>query len=743
MRLLAAAFASLALAALVAGARASADTTPGCPDWNSPDTLRLAGGSPQTTKLGTPFGDGLQVVLVNSNGCPVTAPVAGQEITFTAPSSGASGTFASTGTNSVTVGANGSGAAAAPQFTANRVAGSYSVVATSIYGQVVFTVTNTATGVVASVAADGPTRQSATVGERYTRPFSVKVLDANGDPVSGTTVTFSLGQAQAGGGGGGGSTGPGASFDGGATQATAVTDDTGAASSPAVTANDTAGTFTASASVQGVSQPLVFRLDNLAGKPPVLKRRGAARQSANVNARFRAPLEVAVHDASGQPVAGTTVTFSLGDGNGAGGGGAGGGGGAQAAGATFLEGQAQATATTDARGIAVSPLFTANAVAGLFTATASVTGATQPASFTLDNLAGKPPVLKRRGVARQSAKVNARFRTPLEVAVHDASGRPVQGTTVTFSLGGAGGAGGSGGSGGAQPAGATFVGGQAQATATTDARGIAVSPLFTANAVAGLFTATASINGVTQPASFTLDNLAVRAPEVTALGGGRRVATVDGRFAGPLRVRVAGPDGPVAGATVTFAIGGAGGNSGGGANNGGGGASAGATFAGGSAQATATTDARGIAVSPPLTANTVAGTFAATATTSAAQGQATFALRNVAARAASIAAGAAASESATVGSQFPVRPAVVVTDAKGNPVAGARVTFKAPAHGPSGQFMVHGHARSAVTVATDATGAAVAPPFHAGSAAGGYALVATVGGAARPAAFALVNLPAE
>jgi hypothetical protein len=619
VRLLAAAFASLALAALVAGARASADPTPTCPDWNSPDTLRLAGGSPQTTKLGTPFGDGLQVVLVNSNGCPVTAPVAGREITFTAPDSGATGTFASTGTNSVTVGANGSGAAAAPQFTANRVAGTYSIVATSIYGQVIFTLTNTATGVVASFGAAGPSRQSATVGRRYAHALSTQVLDANGDPVPGTTVTFSLGQAEGGASGGGGATGPGASFDGGAAQATAETDATGTATSPAFTANDTAGAFTASASVQGVSQPLVFRLDNLAGKPPSVR---------------------------------------------------------------------------------------------------------------------------RRGPARQSAKVNARYGRPLEVAVRDAAGRPVQGTTVTFSLGDAGGGGGGGGTGGAQPAGATFVGGQAQATATTDARGVAVSPLFTANAVAGPFTATASISGTTQPASFTLDNLAVRAPQISALAGGRRVATVDGRFARRLRVRVAGPTGPVRGVTVTFAVGATGGGGGADAGGGGGGSSAGATFTGGSSQATATTDARGIAVAPPLTANTVAGTFAATATTTAAQGQATFSLRNVAARAASIAAGAAAAESAAVDSRFPVRPAVVVTDAKGNPVAGVQVTFTAPARGPSGRFVVHGHARRAVTVATDATGAAVAPPFRAGPAAGGYALVAAVRGAARPAAFALVNLPA-
>jgi adhesin/invasin len=86
-----------------------------------------------------------------------------------------------------------------------------------------------------------------------------------------------------------------------------------------------------------------------------------------------------------------------------------------------------------------------------------------------------------------------------------------------------------------------------------------------------------------------------------------------------------------------------------------------------------------------------------------------------------------------------VRPAVVVADANGNPVAGVRVTFSAPARGASGSFA--GGQRTA-SVVTDAAGVAVAPAFRANRTAGGYAVVATVRGAARPAAFAFVNLPA-
>jgi hypothetical protein len=133
----------------------------------------------------------------------------------------------------------------------------------------------------------------------------------------------------------------------------------------------------------------------------------------------------------------------------------------------------------------------------------------------------------------------------------------------------------------------------------------------------------------------------------------------------------------------------------------------------------------------------VAGSYAATATSSAAPGTIAFALRNLPGPPASITPGAATGETTAVGSPFAVPPAVVVKDAKGNAVRGAVVTFTAPAHGPSGRF--RGHART-VRVATNADGIAVAPPFRANGLAGGYVVRATVPGAL-PSAFALVNLP--
>ena len=98
----------VAAAALLGGAPPVGADAPadGCPSSNPPNMLRLADGSPQTAQLGKQFQTNLQVALANSNGCPVTGSLAGIPVDFVAPSSGASGTFASSGANVVTVGTN-------------------------------------------------------------------------------------------------------------------------------------------------------------------------------------------------------------------------------------------------------------------------------------------------------------------------------------------------------------------------------------------------------------------------------------------------------------------------------------------------------------------------------------------------------------------------------------------------------------------------------------------------------------
>ncbi|MGA9876747.1 MAG: hypothetical protein WBQ21_13160 [Solirubrobacteraceae bacterium] len=299
--------------------------TSNCPSSNPPNQLTLVAGTPQTAILQSTFGTGLQVALSNNDGCPVTG-AAGIPVTFSAPSTGASGVFSTSGSNTVTVGSDASGNVAAPTFTANDTQGSYTLTASSQYGSVSFSLTNTAVGIPAKITAIPLTSRSASVTGRYPQPLQVKALDANGNPVAGATVTFTLGTGSA--SACGTSTSAGASFIGGSAQATATTGANGVAISPAFTANSTAGSFTATAAVSGkepsggagkepssgsgsgAATPVSFALSNLAGKPLKLTTGVGATQSTTAGTPFPIRLAVTVTDAEKNPVPDAQIAFS-------------------------------------------------------------------------------------------------------------------------------------------------------------------------------------------------------------------------------------------------------------------------------------------------------------------------------------------------------------------------------------------------------------------------------------------------
>ena len=299
-----------------------------CPSPNPPDTLTLVAGTPQTAPLQTAFATGLQVELANSDGCPVTG-AAGVPVRFSAPSSGASGLFPDSGSSAVTVGSDATGAAAAPALTANDTAGTYTVTASSPYGSVSFSLTNTAAGVPARVIATAPTSRTATVTHGYAQPLQARVLDGAGNPVAGATVTFTLASAAAGGGACTASSNASASFEGGAgAQASATTGASGLATSPPLTANSSAGKFTATAAVSsapatggsggggagaaaaGAAIEASFSLHNLAGEPSRVMAGVGAEQATPTGTQFPVRLAVTVTDAEKNPVPGAPVTFA-------------------------------------------------------------------------------------------------------------------------------------------------------------------------------------------------------------------------------------------------------------------------------------------------------------------------------------------------------------------------------------------------------------------------------------------------
>jgi hypothetical protein len=86
--------------------------------------VSAANGSGQATTVNTNFGSALQARVSDASANPVN----GVTVTFTAPSSGASGRFS--GAATATASTNASGIAVAPTLTANGTVGSYTVVAT-------------------------------------------------------------------------------------------------------------------------------------------------------------------------------------------------------------------------------------------------------------------------------------------------------------------------------------------------------------------------------------------------------------------------------------------------------------------------------------------------------------------------------------------------------------------------------------------------------------------------------------
>jgi 5-hydroxyisourate hydrolase-like protein (transthyretin family) len=537
-------------------------------------TITTTAGTPQSATINTAFATQLQATVTDSG----NNPVSGVNVTFTAPASGASGTFAG-GVKTATT--NAQGVATAPVFTANTTAGGPYNVAASVSGVATpanFSLTNLA-GAAATITATAGTPQSASINTAFATQFQATVKDSGNNPVSGVTVTFTAPASGASG-----------TFAGGVN--TATTNAQGIATAPVFTANATAGgPYIVTASATGVATSANFSLTNLGNPPASITATAGTPQSATINTAFAAQLQVTVKDSGNNPVNGVAVTFI-----------------APASGPSGTFAGGVNTATTNAQGIATSTVFTANSAAGgPYTVTASVTGVATPASFSLTNLVGPPATVAASAGTPQSATINTAFVTQFQALVTDAGNNPLNGVTVTFTAPVSGASG-------------TFAGGTN--TAITNAQGLATAVIFTANTTAGgPYIVTPSVSGVATPANFSLTNLAGAPASIAATAGTPQSANINTAFTTPLRATVTDSfNNPVNGATVTFSAPASG---------------ASGTFAGG--VNTATTNAQGVAAAPVFTANgTAGGPYTVAASVSGVATPANFSLTNVASAPANI-----------------------------------------------------------------------------------------------------------
>jgi hypothetical protein len=204
---------------------------------STPASITATGGTPQSAIVNHAFGLPLQATVKDSS----SNPIAGVTVTFTAPGTGASGSFAGGVNTAVT---NASGVATSVIFTANTtVGGPYNVAATTVgvATPANFALTNTP-GPPAQIAATGGTPQSAVISTAFASSLQATVKDSFGNVVPGVTVTFTT-------------PGSGASgtFAGGAN--TAVTNSSGVATSATFTANATTGSYSVTATFSSGASP--------------------------------------------------------------------------------------------------------------------------------------------------------------------------------------------------------------------------------------------------------------------------------------------------------------------------------------------------------------------------------------------------------------------------------------------------------------------------------------------------------
>jgi hypothetical protein len=160
--------------------------------------ITATAGTPQSATADTAFATNLKATVSESG-----VPISGVSVTFTAPASGPSGTFADTGTNvSNPIVTNGSGEATAPVFTANSTAGGpYTVFAAAPgYNSASFQLTNdppppsptptaTATATATATSTPTPTATATATSTPTATATSTPTATATSTPTATATAT--------------------------------------------------------------------------------------------------------------------------------------------------------------------------------------------------------------------------------------------------------------------------------------------------------------------------------------------------------------------------------------------------------------------------------------------------------------------------------------------------------------------------------------------------------------------------
>ena len=343
--------------------------------------------------------------------------------------------------------------------------------------------------------------QTGLTGETLMNPFVVEVRDQYDDPMEGVTVTFAV------------STGGGSLSD-----MSVDTDANGLAQSTLTLGSDP-GTNTVTASVEGLSQMVVFNAEASLPPPMATSLEGISgnNQTDLTGERLMNPFVVEIRDQYDDPMEGVTVAFIV------------------SAGGGSLSSQ---IGMTDANGRAESTL-TLGSDPGGYTVEVSVEGIAETATFNAE-ASLPPPVPTTVSILsgeNQEGLTGEPLMTPFIVEVRDQYDDPMEGVTVTFAL-------------------LTSGGSLSSQTGMTDANGRAESTL-TLGGDPGGYTVTVSVEGISQMAIFSAEaSLPPPEPTVLSIISGDNQSGLTGEaLANPFVVQVRDQyDAPMEGVTVTFVV---------------------------------------------------------------------------------------------------------------------------------------------------------------------------------------------
>jgi len=428
------------------------------------------------------------------------------------------------------------------------------------------------------------------------------------------------------------------------------------------TLGERAGAQRVTASVAAVAGQVSFTATARAGAPASIVANGGNQQTVVVGTAVLTAPSVVVRDRFANPVPGVSVIFTVA-----------GGGGAVTGGATTTNSSGVATVTEWRLGPSMGP----NSLTALALGS-GITG--NPVTFTATATAGVPAQLSAVGGTSISGTVFRAMVPVPQVRVADASGNAVAGASVTFT-----------GSTG------TTVAGPSK---TTDASGLAAPDGWVLGTAVGNYTLTAAVGGVPNLV-ITAAARADAATAMTIVAGNNQTAQAGRTVATEPSVRVTDQhSNPVAGIEVLFEV---------------------ATGGGTAVGRRATTNSQGVATVGGWTLGDAVGSntlVVSVVTSGVSVPPVTFTATATAGAAATMSATAGQNQTAPAGTAVPTAPAVVVRDARGNPVSGVAVIFSVG----SGGGMVTGASTS-----SNALGIATVGSWVLGGGVGTQTLIARSG----------------